>query len=142
MASQFTQLLAVAALAGGMFVVAGGQQTRAPQTAAVVHKPAQTAPVTKFAPPQRSSDHRKLHRTAPKIAKRKWEPLPKIKPIPPIMKEEKRRERVKVKPRTKSLPSCAVIRARRDSMTWAEQLAAYSRATPEEVAYGRRCLGI
>lgn len=93
-------------------------------------------------PPTRSNTYRKVHRISPKIAKRKWEPLPTVRPIPPIMKEEKRRPVKQARPRAKQLPSCAVIRARRQAMTLPEQLAAYSRATPEEIAHGRRCLGL
>lgn len=46
--------------------------------------------------PTRSIEHRKVHRPAPKVAKRKWEPIPGVRPIPPIAKQEKRRERPKV----------------------------------------------
>lgn len=130
------KMVAIFALAGAAYIASVPKD-------AVPPKPSEQAHVSKpVAAPkhQRSTDHRKTHRTAPKITKRKWEPLPKIKPIPPIMKEEKSRRAAK--PRPKALPSCAEIKRRRDSMTFAEQLAAYSRATPEEVAHGRRCLGI
>jgi hypothetical protein len=91
--SQFTQLFAVAALAGGLAVVGM-------QPASETPKPAQVSGVAKPSPPIRSSEHRKVHRPAPKVArqsKREWKAIPGVRPIPPIAKEEKRRERVKVK---------------------------------------------
>lgn len=129
------KMVAIVALAGAAYLA-----TAAPQPEPPPPKPGVSAPVAKPAPPQRSTSHRKVHRTAPKIAKRKWEPVPGVQPVKPIMKEEKRKRIAK--PRAKSLPSCAEIKRRRDAMTFAEQLQAYSRATPEEVAHGRRCLGL
>ncbi len=84
MAQTVRPLVILAALTAGMYVVAG-QPQRAPKPGV----PAVTA-VAKPAPVIRSSDHRKVHKQSPKVAKRKWEPLPTIKPIPPIAKEEKR----------------------------------------------------
>lgn len=41
----------------------------------------------------------------------------------------------------KTLPSCAVVQREYQRMTWAQQMAAYRRATTEEIAHGKRCLG-
>ncbi len=71
-----------------------------------------------------------------------------IKPLPaPRPKVEARpKEQPKPKPRPaalkKSLPSCAAIKREYATMSWAQQMAAYRRATAEEIAYGRRCLGM
>lgn len=134
--SQLTQLLAVAALAGGLYAVAG-QPARAPKPGAP-----EVAAVAKPAPIARSTDHRKVHRPTPKVAKRKWEPIPGARPIPPIAKEEKRRERPKAKIVSKRMPSCTVVRREYERMTMAQKLARYTTASAEEVAYGRRCLGL
>lgn len=42
----------------------------------------------------------------------------------------------------KALPTCAVIQREYDAMTWPERWAAYHRASPEEIALGKRCLGM
>jgi len=45
-------------------------------------------------------------------------------------------------PPKKSLPSCAVVQREYDAMTWPERMSAYRRATAEEIAHGKRCLGL
>lgn len=105
-------------------------------------KPAMMDEPTVSPHPARSSVHRKLHRTAPKIARHQWQPIPGVRPLPPIMREEKR-ARYPAKKRqiaTSFLPPCSVVRREAARMTWAQKLAAYSAATPEQVAHGRRCL--
>lgn len=40
------------------------------------------------------------------------------------------------------LPPCSVVRNEYARMTFTQQMAAYISATPEQVAHGKRCLGI
>lgn len=75
-------------------------------------------------------------------------PAPKVqaKPKPPQAKPKPEKEIVVRKPRTpvspkNGLPSCAVIKREYETMTYAQQMAAYYRATPDEIAHGKRCLG-
>ena len=42
----------------------------------------------------------------------------------------------------KSLPSCAVVQRENARMSWAQKMAAYHSATPEQIAHGKRCLGM
>lgn len=128
MASKFTQLIAVAALAGGMYVVAGGQPQRAaPPPVSVV------TPAAKSAPPTRTNVHRNTHRPIPKSAKRKvWPKLPSVKPIPPIAREEKR-ERGKRKAKAKPASYCDALRARYANIIKTRLL------TCAEMKAGQRC---
>lgn len=64
----------------------------------------------------------------------KAQPKPQPKPEQPIRKPRP--------PAQKALPSCAVIKREYETMTYAQQLAAYYRASPEEIAHGKRCLGM
>lgn len=65
-------------------------------------------------------------------------------PVPRPKIEAKPKPKAEPKPRAlkKSLPSCPDIRRKQASMSFAEQLSAYRNASPEEIAHGRRCLGI
>lgn len=86
-------------------------------------KPQQRAPV--FVPmpaakpkPARSTDHRKTHKTAPKIAKRESWPLQKMKKPAPIVQPEKRardavkKQRAAVRQQRKPTASeCAQMRS-------------------------------
>lgn len=72
-----------------------------------------------------------------------------VKPVPPANVEA--RPKVKPKPapprpRTapprKPMPSCAVIKREYERMSFTERMAAYSRADAEQIAHGRRCLGM
>lgn len=142
MSPQARQLFAVALLSGGMFALTS--TPKPPEQVAVMHKPAQAAPVATPQPPQRSTEHRKQHRPVPRLPKREFTPIPRIRPIAPIMREEKRaRPKQEKRQRVASsrLPSCSVIRREYEGMSHMQRLAAYARATPEEVAHGRRCLG-
>jgi hypothetical protein len=71
---------------------------------------------------------------------------PRLKRPAPIVQErpqaKKKRTTTTTTPRPSGLPSCAVVRREYDSMNTAQRLAAYYRATAEQVAHGRRCLGI
>jgi outer membrane biosynthesis protein TonB len=84
-------------------------------------------------------------RSPPKVeAKPKPQP-PKSAPKPqsrPRQRPEKEQQARKPRPpQHKALPSCDVIKREYDAMTYAERMAAYYRASAEEVAHGRRCLG-
>lgn len=78
------------------------------------------------------------------------EPVPEVeaapvpKPRPKIEAKPKAQPKPKAKPSTlkKSLPSCAYIKGEFDRMTWAERMAEYRNSTAEEIAHGRRCLGM
>jgi outer membrane biosynthesis protein TonB len=71
-------------------------------------------------------------------------PLPVARPKP----DPKPKERPQPKPRAivsakrSSLPSCAVVKREYERMTWTEKMAAYHKASSEEIAHGRRCLGL
>lgn len=74
-----------------------------------------------------------------------------VKPAPPAKVEAKPKAKPKPvvpspKPRPapakRSLPSCAVIKREYERMTWPQKMAEYNRATPAEVAHGKRCLGM
>lgn len=64
-------------------------------------------------------------------------PRPKAEPKPekPAAKRRQHASR-------SSLPSCAFIRREYEAMTMAQRWAAYRRATPEQIAHGKRCLGM
>lgn len=72
------------------------------------------------------------------------ESAPVPKPRPKIEAKPKAQPKPKARPSTlkKSLPSCDVVRREKQRMSYAEQLAAYARASAEEVAHGKRCLGM
>lgn len=107
-----------------------------------VPKQGEPAAVTAQAPPPaRSTAHRKVHRTVPPAARPKWKPIPGVRPIPPIAAPERPAKAKPKRQRVAGLPSCAVVRRQAASMTWAQKLAAYTTATPEMIAHGRRCLG-
>lgn len=108
-------------------------------------QPQQQVPLPKAAPKAvRTKTHRQQHRPAPKITKHTWEPIPGVRPIPPIAKPE-RKERPTIKRQraatTTRLPSCSHVKREYDRMTAAQRWAAYMAATSEQVAHGRRCLG-
>lgn len=92
----------------------------------------------------RSSEHRKVHRLSPTIARREAVPLPRVYSPAPIIKDT-RRERVTVKKHRVAarggMPSCAHVKREYDRMTTAQRWAAYMAATSEQVAHGKRCLG-
>lgn len=57
---------------------------------------------------------------------------------PPRQKRVDRVEHVK----DAGLPPCSVIRREYKRMTYAQSISAYMAATPAQVAYGKRCLGM
>lgn len=69
-------------------------------------------------------------------------PLPK--PRPKVEEKPKSKPKPKARPSSlkKSLPSCAYIKGEFARMTWAERMAEYRNSTAEEIAHGRRCLGM
>jgi hypothetical protein len=146
--SRVRELLAVAALAAGIFVLADGQP-RGSTSKQGADSAAKDASYSKPAPP-RSYDHRKAHRgvspAVRKAAQCKRRPPTAARPVAPIMKEAKRSERprakIRAKHRTAAMPSCAIIRREYERMSHGQRMAAYMRATAEQVAHGRRCLQI
>lgn len=71
---------------------------------------------------------------------------PKPKPKPPLRllpKPEKEAAAKKPRPMVhKALPSCAEVKREYDAMSWPERMAAYRKATTEEIAHGKHCLGL
>lgn len=83
------------------------------------------------------------------VPKAKPAPLPKLRAPAPIMREHKKTRRkraekklerkIKARPR---MPSCAAIRSAYNRMDWSAKMAAYRRASAEQIAHGRKCLGL
>lgn len=69
-------------------------------------------------------------------------PLPK--PRPKIDAKPKAQPKPKARPSAlkKSLPSCDAVKREFDRMSWPERMAEYRKASAEEIAHGRRCLGM
>lgn len=71
------------------------------------------------------------------------EPKPLPRPRPKAEAKPKPRPEKRVAAHsTRGMPSCAVVKREYDAMSWPERMAAYRKATPEEVAHGKRCLGL
>ena len=113
-------MLGALAVVGALTVVPAMQRAPAAKQGAVVAK-SQPAPQKASTPAQRTT------------------PIPRPRPPAAISRPE--RKAVK-KQRVAGLPSCSAVRTQYESMTHAQRLAAYARATAEQVAHGRRCLGI
>lgn len=60
---------------------------------------------------------------------------------PPTPKHAPHGEKKQRRPIKAALPSCAVVKREYDAMSWGERMAAYRRATPEQIDHGQRCLG-
>jgi len=69
---------------------------------------------------------------------------PAVETKPPPKVEVKPKPKPQAKPRVqkKSLPSCAFIKSEYERMSWAERMAEYRKSTVEEIAHGKRCLGM
>lgn len=68
--------------------------------------------------------------------------LPKVQPKPQPKAEREQPARKPRPPAHKAaLPPCELIKREYDAMSWPERMAAYHRASPEEIALGKRCLG-
>lgn len=70
------------------------------------------------------------------------EAKPVPKPRPKVEEKPKLRPKPKASALKKSLPSCDVVKREYQRMSYAQQMAAYARASAEEIAHGRRCLGM
>jgi hypothetical protein len=68
-------------------------------------------------------------------------PIPRPRPPAAISRPERKAVKKQQK-RVAGLPSCSAVRAQYDSMSLAQRWSAYQSATSEQVAHGRRCLGI
>jgi outer membrane biosynthesis protein TonB len=79
----------------------------------------------------------------PKVEQPK--PQPKAQPKPqPKAPPKPEKEAAAKKPRPpahKALPSCAFIKREYEALSYAERMASYYRASAEEIAHGKRCLG-
>lgn len=64
---------------------------------------------------------------------------PRKKVAPPVIKDKRQPAKKKHGAR---LPPCAVVRATAATMTWAQKIARYNNSSAEEIAHGRRCLGM
>lgn len=71
------------------------------------------------------------------------QPRPKAETKPKETHKPKPESHAAKKPRAakRSLPSCTTIKREYEAMSWPERMAAYRKATPEEIAQGKRCLG-
>ena len=114
-------MLGILAVVGALAVAPALNRPAAPQKQAVVAPKAQPAPKASV-PAQRT------------------QPVPRPRPPAAIARPE--RKAAKKKPRVAGLPSCAAVRAQYNSMSLAQRWSAYQSATSEQVAHGRRCLGI
>jgi outer membrane biosynthesis protein TonB len=85
-----------------------------------------------------------LPQPRPKVEQPK--PQPKVQPKPqPKAPPKPEKEAAAKKPRPpahKALPSCAFIKREYEAMSYAERMASYYRASPEEITHGKRCLGL
>lgn len=156
MNDQARALLLVGALLSGASSSAGfvgGRMTApvAPPEVRFVHVP----PAATLAPPAEATPLETQPvavEPAPKVAPPIVSPPAEVKPLPvprprveakPKAQPTPERETPAKKPRARSanraLPSCAVIKREYEGMTWPQRMAAYRRATPEQVAYGQRC---
>lgn len=80
----------------------------------------------------RSIEHRKVHRPPPRTVKAAPAAAPLARPTV-------KKQRAVAK---RGLPSCATVKSEYDRMTVSERWSRYLTSTSEEVAHGRRCLGM
>lgn len=148
MNEQARAMLIVGALLSGASFSAGGVAGR--MTAPV---PVPTPPEIRYIPIPAPAATLVAPAPAP-VLEEKPEPAPvapvEAKPLPPV----KPKADVKPKPKPEpppvrkpravrpSLPSCDVIKRAYNRMSYVEQMAEYRRATAEQIAHGRRCLGM
>jgi len=112
----------------------------APAPPAPVEPVAPIAEPPVSAPPPAPVEAKPLPAPRPKV-EAKPKPQPKAQPKP---KPERDAPAKKLRPpasTNKALPSCAVVQREYEAMSWPERMSAYRRATPEEIAHGKRCLG-
>lgn len=76
-------------------------------------------------------------------------PAAEVKPVPKVEAKSKPKPKPVAPPKPRaaappkrSLPSCELIKREYARMTWSQKMAEYSRATPAEIAHGKRCLGM
>ena len=122
-------MLGVLAVVGALTVAPALNRPATPQKQAAVAPKAQPSPKASV-PAQRT------------------QPVPRPRPPAAITRPErkaakKQPRRAENRPviRRAGLPSCSAIRRQVENMTWAQKMAAYATATPEQIAHGRRCIG-
>src|SRR5688572_10966786 len=86
-------------------------------------------------PPEQPKQKTEVVKQQPKVN------VPQPRPKPKIVKE-KEKKKAKAKPKNRGETFCQRVRREYERMSWAERWAAYKRATPQQVAAGRRCLGM
>ncbi|WP_339500479.1 hypothetical protein [Pseudomonas canadensis] len=163
-------LAIVAALLSGAFFSAGGIAGRmtapvpaSPPAQVTCAVPAQAAPVVEAAPAPEPEAIASVESPPAHVAT----PAPDVKPAavplpvpaPAARAEAKPKVEVKTEPKPKArraapsprpraapakkqMPSCTAIKREYDRMSFTERMAAYRRASADEIAYGRRCLGM
>ncbi len=150
MNDQARALLFVAALFGGGGYTGGRVTAPAPEPEVrFVHipMPAIMAPQIDVAPvelaPVPASPATVPTEPDPVAAAPAAEPKPLPRPRPKVEVKPKPRPEKKraASHSTRGMPSCAVVKREYDAMGWPERMAAYRKATPEEIAHGKRCLG-
>ena len=154
MSEQARALLIYSALllgVGGGGGFAGGRMS-APVPPAEVRIVTIPAPPAVVIPPEATLVEPVVPVPLPKVERDETAVSPpvEVKPSPPKIDARpkaviKPQAKPEAKPRApapkKSLPSCAVVKREYQTMSWAQQMAAYHRATAEEIAHGKRCLG-
>jgi len=106
--------------------------------------PVEAAPVepAAIAPPEEPAPAAPIEPPAVIAAPVDAKPLPPVRPkIESKTKEQPKPQKSRPPAPKKTLPPCAVVKREYERMSWTEQMAAYRRATAEEVAHGKRCLG-
>lgn len=106
------------------------------------------APVVVTAPRTGDNSPATLVQKAATPAPRTAAPPPRVRTPAPVVRERPQAKKKRVTPTTTTaprpsgLPSCATVLREYNRMNHAQRLAAYARATSEQVAHGRRCLGL
>lgn len=147
---QVRALLLVGALlagASGSASFVGGRMTAATLPAEVryvtVPAPCILAPLVPAEPVREPAPAVVPSRDEPELPP-KVEPKepPPPSPTPPKVQTKPAAKPRAPAPRKAGLPSCAFIKRQYEAMSAAERWAAYRKATAEQIALGRRCLGI
>lgn len=153
MNDQARALLFVAALFGSGGYTGGRVTAPAPEPEVrFVHIPMPVLPLPDIAPlepaPQPAPVPRVETAPLPPVSSQPESiPLPQPRPKADVKTKETHKTKPeshvakKTRSTKRSLPSCTTIKREYEAMSWPERLAAYRKATPEEIAQGKRCLG-
>ena len=130
MVRQQAAMLGILAVVGALTVVPALNRPATPQKQAVVAPKANPTP--KASVPDKRTQPAPRPRPTAAIAR----------PERKAVKKQPRRAEKKAAIRRTAMPSCSAVRAQYNSMSMAQRWSAYQSATSEQVAHGRRCLGI